>query len=299
MLGTIIIGGCSNAGPATTKTSSIPITQPSDHFQRVAYDKQHSVSQFRHDQQQPSTNEHLPIRRIRAVINPLPQLPLLQPPDCRKGIFFCSTKHYGASGTTITVNKQWLWRSYRVEWYRCIFRLREPWENLSFTFTTSEFLTIIVVFTQKWSAQWPLRRNRLTMTLGNRIWTTYFLMIWVKEGSRKPKCGIHLLDNRSGFINNPAVLYGIRQLFTTTKVCCSYYREALKLNPNVKSDSNIDNASDTASLFYDFSDTKQGDYGFTGVLHYHPSGWLIVCGVFGFFLTGLGFITWDERRSLF
>ena len=59
----------------------------------------------------------------------------------------------------------------------------------------------------------------------------------------------------------------------------------------------FDKASDTAYLFYDFSDTKQGDYGFTGVLHYYPSGWLVICGIFGIFSTGLGFISWDESRS--
>jgi hypothetical protein len=123
-------------------------------------------------------------------------------------------------------------------------------------------------------------------------------MIWVKEGRGNKMryifwtIGVALLITATVFIWHPTALYDYKGYAVVT-IEKALQIESERGNQVVT----FDNASDTASLFYDFSDTKQGDYGFTGVLHYHPSGWLIVCGVFGFFSTGLGFITWDESRS--
>jgi hypothetical protein len=59
----------------------------------------------------------------------------------------------------------------------------------------------------------------------------------------------------------------------------------------------LDAATNTAYMHYHFADTRQGDYGLTGTLRYYPSGWLIICAVFGVFSAGLGFIYWDEGRA--
>ncbi len=104
--------------------------------------------------------------------------------------------------------------------------------------------------------------------------------------------GAALLITAAIFIRHPTALYDYKG-FAVVTVEKALQIEAERGNQIVT----FDKATDTASLYYDFSDTKQGDYGFTGVLHYNPSGWLIIFGVFGLFSTGFGFITWDESRA--
>jgi hypothetical protein len=103
--------------------------------------------------------------------------------------------------------------------------------------------------------------------------------------------GAALLITAVVFIWHPTTLY-IYKGYTQTTIEQALQIKAERGNQDVI----YDEASGTAYLTYDFVDTNQGDYGFTGVPQKHVSGWLIICGVFGFFSTALGFIKWDEAR---
>jgi hypothetical protein len=103
--------------------------------------------------------------------------------------------------------------------------------------------------------------------------------------------GAALLITAAVFIWHPTALYAYKGYAETT------IEKALQIESERGNQAvTFDMASGTAYLYYDFVDTRQGDYGFTGVLQYHVSGWLIITGVFGVFSTILGFINWDEGR---
>jgi hypothetical protein len=105
--------------------------------------------------------------------------------------------------------------------------------------------------------------------------------------------GAALLITAIVFIGHPTALY-LYQGYTETTVEKALQIESEHGNQDVY----FDLSTGTAYLNYNFIDTKQGDYGFTGVLQYHVSGWLVICGVFGLFSTILGFINWDEGRAI-
>jgi len=138
MLGTIIIGGCSNAGSSTTKTSSIPITQPSTTSSALPMTSNTQVSTS-----SGTTNSNLPTMSITNPTNTSSNKPTTSTPAATTPQIVVKEFSFVPQNITVPVGTTITWinngsEDHTVSSDTGVFSGSvSPGKTFSFTFTTS------------------------------------------------------------------------------------------------------------------------------------------------------------------